>query len=186
MTFSDGTLFEPDMPAPPTAAGQKVTERDVLDALARRYSQRYGNGYRWAYAEHVKSETGFALGARLRIADAIAVDCWTSKGQEIHGHEVKVSRSDWLAELRDPEKAEAFRPYVDRWWLVVPGPVSAIVRDDLPDGWGLMVVDGIGTRTSPVTRVVRRAPRLTPVDMPRPMLAALMRATAKTAERRAA
>src|SRR3546814_12197781 len=76
---------------------------------------RYGNGYRWAYAEHVKSETGFAIHKKLRVADAIAIDCWTSKGQEIHGHEVKVSRSDWLAELRDPDKAEAFRPYVNRW-----------------------------------------------------------------------
>lgn len=38
-----------------------TTEREVLDALQRRYGVRYGNGYRWAYAEHVKSETGFAI-----------------------------------------------------------------------------------------------------------------------------
>lgn len=159
-----------------------TTERDVLDALQQRYSQRYGNGYRWAYAEHVKSETGFAYRkGELRIADAIAVDCWTSKGQEIHGHEVKVSRSDWLAELRDPDKAEAFRPYVDRWWLVVPD--VQIVKGDLPVGWGLMLatVDDLGR---PQTRIVHRAPRLEPVTMSRSMLAALMRATATTAARR--
>lgn len=161
-----------------TTDAPKVTERDVLDALRARYSERYGNGYRWAYAEHVKSETGFAIHKKLRIADAIAVDCWTSKGQEIHGHEVKVSRSDWLAELRDPEKAEAFRPYVNRWWLVVPD--LSIVRDDLPDGWGLMLATG------KATRIVRRAPLLDPLPMDRPMLAALLRATAKTAERRGA
>lgn len=164
--------FEPVTPEP-----IKATERDVLDCLARRYGERYGNGYRWAYAEHVKSATGFAMDQKLRIADALAIDCWTSKGMEIHGHEVKVSRSDWLAELRDPEKAEAFRPYVNRWWLVVPD--RAIVRDDLPAGWGLMLAHpGAGTR------VVRQAPLLDPIAIPRPMLAAMLRATAATALRR--
>ena len=157
----------------------KATERDVLDCLMRRYGQSYGNGYRWAYAEHVKSSTGFSSTQRLRIADAIAVDCWSSKGMEIHGHEVKVSRSDWLTELRDPDKAEAFRPYVDRWWLVVPD--RSIVRDDLPDGWGLMVAHPGGG-----ARVVKAAPKLSPLDLPRPMLAAILRATAVTSLRRGA
>lgn len=170
-------LFESEAEAP-----FKATERDVLDALRVRYGQRYGNGYRWAYAEHVKSETGFALNARLRIADAIAVDCWSSKGMEIHGHEVKVSRSDWLTELRDPEKAEAFRPYVNRWWLVVPD--VQIVKGDLPNGWGLMLA-GTDDLGKPYSRIVHRAPLLEPLAMPRPMLAGLLRATAKTAEKRA-
>ncbi len=152
-----------------------MTERDVLDCLKARYGIRYGNGYRWAYAEHVKSETGFAISGKLRIADAIAMDCWTSNGMEIHGHEVKVSRSDWLTELRDPEKSGAFRPYVNRWWLVVPD--LSIVRDDLPIGWGLMLA-GKGAR------IVKRAPKLDPLPMPRAMLAGLLRANGKTAETR--
>jgi len=32
------------------------------------------------------------------------MDLWPSGGLEIHGHEVKVSRSDWLRELKEPEK----------------------------------------------------------------------------------
>lgn len=168
-------IAEPEVPEPTPAP--TMTERDVLDCLRARYSQRYGNGYRWAYAEHVKSETGFAIGGRLRIADAIAMDCWTSSGMELHGHEVKVSRSDWLTELRDPDKAEAFRPCMNRWWLVVPD--LAIVRDDLPDGWGLMLA------TRGTTVIKRRAPLGDPEPMPRGMLAGLLRATAKTAERRA-
>lgn len=106
------------------------------------------------------------------------MDCWSSKGMEIHGHEVKVSRSDWLTELRDPEKAEAFRPYCNRWWLVVPD--VEIVRGDLPRGWGLMVVNAGG-----VAMVRKRAPLMDALTLPRPMLAGLLRATAKTAERRA-
>ena len=167
----------PGFERPVSAPDVRWTERRVLDALIRRYGQRYGNGYRWAYAEHVRSGPGFIDGKR--IADAIAFDCWESKGLEIHGHEVKVSRSDWLTELKSPEKAEAFRPYVDRWWLVVPD--RNIVRDDLPKGWGLMLANSDGS-----TRVVKQAPRLSPEPMPKGMSACLMRATAATAVARTA
>ncbi|MFI5426079.1 hypothetical protein [Aeromicrobium sp. UC242_57] len=37
-------------------------------------------------------------------------DRWWIKAPIFHGHEVKVSRSDWLTELRDPTKAETFPP----------------------------------------------------------------------------
>ncbi len=155
----------------------------MLDLLRRRYTKDGGNGPRYVLAEHVRNEAGFggydpALSAvngkrsTLRTIDAVAVDLWPSGGNAIHGFEVKVSRSDWLAELRDPTKAEAFMRYVDHLWLVVPD--AAIVRDDLPDGWGLLA--GVGS-----LRVRRRAPRLDPEPMPRSMQAALARAIAKTA-----
>lgn len=149
------------------------TERRVLDCLVHRYSQQHG-GYRWTYAERVRSGPGVADGKR--IADAIAVDCWESKGLEIHGHEVKVARTDWTQET--PEKAGAFRPYMNRWWVVVP-EFSYVVRDDLPEGWGLMFARGDGT-----TKVVEQAPYHDALPMPRAMMASLLRATAATAVKR--
>lgn len=161
-------ILEPPAPA-------KVTERQVLDALCARYDTRSGNGPRFAFGEHVKSGAGFDS---PRVADFMAIDLWPSSGNAIHGFEVKVSRSDWLRELADPTKAEAFRPYVDRWWLVVAD--AAIVRPgELPDGWGLMALGR-------ALYVVRRAPRLVPAPMPREMQATFARAIAKTAARRAA
>lgn len=149
------------------------TERTMLDLLARRYGQVHGNGYRYVGAEHVRNAAGFE---HQRTADYVAMDLWPSSGLLLHGHEVKVSRSDWLTELKQPEKAGAFRPYMDRWWLVAP---HGVVRDDLPDGWGLMVpvVDGL--------RVVKQAPRLESEPMPKTMLAAFLRAAVKTAQRQA-
>lgn len=167
--------------------GEKVTERDVLDALGRRYTHVVGNGERWVRAEHVRNGTGFfgyseetflssgrCVGP-LRTADFIAIDGWESKKHVIHGHEVKVSRSDWLHELKDPEKAEAFRPFCDYWWLVVSD--KSIVRDDLPEGWGLMVV------TNGVARVVKQAKRNERRPLPWPMVIGLARAIQKTAIR---
>lgn len=151
-----------------------TTEREMLDLLHQRYSINRGNGPGYAVAEHVKSQAGHDA---PRCADFIAMGLWPSQGLHLHGHEVKVSRSDWLRELAEPGKATPFMRYCDRWWLVVPD--RAIVRDDLPAAWGLLVQRG-----NRLTMAVR-APVLQPEPMPRHLLAPLLRATAATAHRRA-
>lgn len=163
----------------------KYTERDMLDLLARRYTQRsQGTNDRWVRAEHVRNGVGFhgyseATGRcndylGLRTADFIALDTYESKGLDVHGHEVKVSRSDWLHELADPTKADAWKRYCNRWWLVVPD--ASIVRaGELPTGWGLLTIRGGKLHAA------HRAPLLEPLPMPKPLWISLMRAASKTA-----
>lgn len=176
-------LFGEPAPEPP-----KWTERMMLDLLAARYDVNNGNGPRYVFAEHVRNEAGFGgydreqwlagNGRRstLRTADAMAVDLWPSTGNLVHGFEVKVSRSDWLCELRDPTKADAFRRFCDHWWLVVPD--ASIVRDDLPDGWGLLAVGRDGK-----LRQRTAAPRLDREPMTPTFTASLLRACVRTAQR---
>lgn len=172
-------------------ATEKYTERQMLDLLHTRYSQvNPGNGPRYACAEHVKNAAGFFAS---RCADFIAVDCWPTGGIELHGHEVKVSRSDWLHELKQPDKAEAFKRYMDRWWLVVPD-VKIVKPGELPDDWGLLVlgkrnISGSwpnyhAKRVELRLRAVTKAPPLNPEPVPKELIATLMRSTAKTAKRR--
>ncbi|MGH6979153.1 MAG: hypothetical protein ACRED4_07665 [Brevundimonas sp.] len=151
----------------------KWTERMVLDLLLQRYAVSGGNGPRYAFAEHVRSQVGHDA---PRTADFIAMSLWASDGMALHGHEVKVSRADWLTELRDPTKAAAFQPYMHHWWLVVSD--KSIVRDDLPDDWGLMA-----PRSDGRLAVARRAPRRDPEPLPATLTACILRATAKTAQR---
>ena len=153
----------------------RATERDVLNALHARYAKAsQGIGIRFAVAAHVRSEASFDA---RRVCDFMAQDLWLTGGLDLHGHEVKTSRSDWLRELADPSKAGTFKRYCDRWWLVVSD--KSIVRpDELPAGWGLMVLnDG-------VLRAAKGAPKLTPELLPPTFRAALLRATAKTSARR--
>ena len=185
-----GALFDIPMPSVPESLpdARKWTERDMLDARRARYSAvNPGNGPRYLIAEHVRNQAGFGAwdldqyraGGKittLRTADALVLDLWPSTGNLLHGIEVKVSRSDWLTELKDPTKAEAFRPYVDHWWLAVPD--AAIVRDDLPEGWGLLAIGKDGKLRQRV-----KAPRIARQPMPWSMTAAWMRAVAKTANR---
>ena len=151
------------------------TERQMLDLLRARYSQTNpGNGPRYAIAEHVKSSAGFDA---RRQADMIVMDLWPGNynGDRLHliGHEVKCSRADWLNELKDPEKAETFKRYMHRWYLVVAD--RSIVRDgELPEGWGLIALTSGGT-----LRAVKQAPVLNPEPVTYHLLAALLRATQK-------
>lgn len=161
---------------------EKVTERDMLDALNTRYTSiRAGmSSDRWVRAEHVQSHIGYAGwtrdGRRFRTADFMALDTYPSTAA-IHGVEVKVSRGDWLAELRDPEKAQTFKRYCHHWWLAVPD--ARIVRDDLPEGWGLLVLGAKGLRAR------KRAPLLDPEPLPLALTMTIARAAARTALRHA-
>lgn len=173
--------FEP--PVAPEPEPVKWTERAMLNLIHTRYGKvNPGNGPRYVIAEHVRNQCGFGGWwgtGPLRTADALVVDLWPSSGHLIHGFEVKVSRSDWLTELKDPAKAEAFKPYCDHWWLVVPD--VEIVRSDLPLGWGLLAVGKDGR-----LRQRKAAPKLDRQPMPFEMTAAWLRAVAKTAKRGAA
>lgn len=163
-----------------TLGASVATERDILDALLARYTavRRGTIADRWTRAEHVPRVLGYI--EKNRIADFIAADRYPGHDYgstlAFHGHEVKVSRSDWLTELRDPEKAEAFRPYMHHWWLVVPD--ASIVREgELPEGWGLMVLGPNGLRAKV------KAPRLSPLPIPHDLAINLMAAAARTAYR---
>jgi hypothetical protein len=160
------------------AAAARETERTMLDRLNVRYSKHNGNGIRYTRAEHVKVTAGWDS---RRVCDYMALDLYAGygvqRGPYLHGHEVKVSRSDWLTELKDPEKAESFARYCDFWWLVIAD--KAMVKPgELPDGWGLMVPHG------PSLRVVTSATRRAVVEpMPRDLQATFSRAVTKTTVR---
>lgn len=71
-----------------------------------------------------------------RSCDLLRVGMWASRGLGIDVHELKTSRSDWLRELDQPAKADAWWPYCNRFWVVAPAGV--VQAAELPEGWGLL------------------------------------------------
>lgn len=127
----------------------------------------------WALCFEVRDATGFK--GEGRSADAVAVNCYPSRGLEIHGVEVKAHRSDWLRELKNPQKSAAVQKYCDRWWVAVDGP--EIVKDgELPSTWGLL------ERKGNVLRQVREAPRLESKTLDRAFMASMLRNMAKSTQ----
>lgn len=103
-----------------------------------------------------------APGQSGRRADAVHIGLWHSRGAGIvEVCELKVSRADWLKELKEPKKAEAWWPYCNIFWLVVPH--EGIVRDgELPKGWGLMMPGTRGRRFKVLAKPEEREAQITP------------------------
>lgn len=110
-------------------------------------------------------------GTSAARADAIVLSLWSSRALEISGFEFKTSRGDWLAELKNPGKAERIARYCDRWCLfTAPGVVKA---GELPAGWGLWELTPGGIRRSVVPSTREAEP------VPRGFLASLLRGRAR-------
>jgi hypothetical protein len=138
------------------------TRKSVFALLAARHAAP-----EWAFLQEVRSNVGTGP---VRSADAIAMSLWPSRGLELHGFEVKVSRSDWLREKKDPAKAEKIGRYCHRWWLVVDDPEIVRLEDgELPPTWGLYA-----RRGSRLTVEVP-APTREPEPIPYTFLAAILR-----------
>ena len=118
--------------------------------------------------QEVRDATGFD---GHRTADAIAVSLYRSRGKAIWGFEMKVSRSDWLHELKQPEKAESIMRYCDHWALVVPNK-DIVKAGELPDTWGMYVAQ------KNRLKCVVPCPKLDPLPMSITMLTALIYAVA--------
>lgn len=151
-----------------------LPESTIVDMLIRRYTvvdtTRPSRPHRYALADHVPIKP---FGGH-RICDFMALDCQLD--HPLHGFEIKASRADWLAELRDPAKAESFKRHCSYWWLVVSDQ-RLVQEGELPADWGLLVVAGDRLRQ------VKPAPKLQAESMPWPMVVAFTRAVARTARR---
>lgn len=175
------TLFDAEPGALPPPS-EPVTERDMLDLLHERFGFISHNGGvpkpRYVCAEHVRARSGFDT----RTLDFVAIDTWASGKLATHGVEVKVSRSDWLRELKDPSKSAPFLKWTTHFWLAVPD-LSVARADELPEGWGLLV----RRPYCGYWRLIAKAkpPRQMVEPIPPETLASLLYAVQKTAVKRA-
>ena len=131
--------------------------KDVIYALRNKYDD---NGWSYAFLQQVSNGTGTKCN---RWCDALAVQLWESRGLEIIGFEVKVSRADWIKELKHPEKADAIAQYCHQWYLVV-GNADIVQLGELPTTWGLMVPHT--KKTLKIVKPAVRNEKPKPVDMP--------------------
>ncbi|WP_380925410.1 hypothetical protein [Sphingomonas leidyi] len=138
---------------------------EVRAALARKYALP-------EYALFYEVGDGTGAGSR-RWADAVAMSLWPSRGLELAGFEIKVARSDWLHELRQPQKSMPVQQYMDRWWVVTPPDI--VKEGELPPTWGHLIVTGSGLRQAVA------APKLDKLPTAPAFLAALLRRSAEHA-----
>lgn len=143
-----------------------VQVKNLWDILRKRYPAK-----EYALMAEVSDAAGFY---RSNSADYIAVNLWPSRGLAINGIELKCSRSDWLSELKKPNKAENIFKYCDYFWLLTADDTIAKI-EEIPLTWGWMFINGAGIK------VKKDAPKLTPIQLDKHfMVAMLKRAEDKT------
>jgi hypothetical protein len=106
---------------------KKITSKDVKAAIASLFAPPAFQTF-----FEVSNATGYGIKS---YADAVAMGVWPSTGHEIHGFEVKISRSDFLNEMKNPEKAMPIMQYCHRWSLVCPA--NMVKLDEVPATWGV-------------------------------------------------
>lgn len=74
---------------------------------------------------------------KQKRADCLAFNTVASRNFKLVGFEFKASRSDWLQEKRNHEKADLFVQQCDEWY-VVAGRRDIVKEEELPQGWGLL------------------------------------------------
>lgn len=125
----------------------------ILHALRRRHQPPV-----WVFFEELRVGTGFGWlmvgDTRIKVdsaVDAWAMGTWRSSRYARVSYEVKVSRSDWLRELRKPQKRLPALMVSNEFYFATPE--GLVQPDEVPAEAGLVWVRGNGT-----TRAVKKAP----------------------------
>lgn len=124
----------------PTVGG-RITSKQIIELLR---IHRHPPGREWVSFSEVRSHVGFAeRESNHSSMDLFAVNCYPSKKFRSVAYEVKVDRADFMRELTDPTKRQhAERLAMECWFATPPGLVRP---DEVPEGWGLVVVPPMGT-----------------------------------------
>ncbi|MET3648060.1 hypothetical protein [Phyllobacterium ifriqiyense] len=137
----------------------KVTSSMIKAAIRASYA---------APAYQTFFEVSNDTGSRIKTyADAVSIGIWPSTGHQVHGFEVKVSRTDFLNEMKNPGKSMPIFKHCHRWSLVCPQ--GMVKSDELPPNWGLLTFKDGSLRNA------KSPPLLQPEAMTPGFVAALVR-----------
>lgn len=114
-----------------TATVEKVRAADLVARLRRHYIKPgpFPGGV-------FIPECGQNGEGNSQRCDALYVGFTSTSGRLLVGHEIKVSRSDWLHELDQTDKADRWADQCHAWYVVAPAGI--VKPGELPHGWGLL------------------------------------------------
>lgn len=125
----------------------KVTTSDVQDLLRQKYGiTQHSN--EWALFFELRNGTGF--GRQERYADAFAINLYPSNGFTRRAYEIKVSRSDFLKELSQPEKRQWAMSVSNEFWFICANGIAK--KEEIPENCGLIEVTKKGDKLRTVVR----------------------------------
>ena len=120
-----------------------MNSSEVIERLNEKYPPP-----QWAFFAELRVGTGYknrkeGKNPEQRM-DAWAINCYPSKQFATIAFEVKVSRSDYLHEIANPDKRQQAIQLSNEFYFVVPS--GLVYAEEVPDECGLMVVDDKGIK----------------------------------------
>ncbi len=110
--------------------------KQIISAL-----EQLHDPHEWGFFEELRIGTGYGKDSEQRL-DAWAIHYFPSKRNVTRCYEIKVSKSDFLNEIRQPLKRRPGLRLANEFYFVAPKGMLAI--EDIPVECGLMEVDENG------------------------------------------
>jgi O-acetyl-ADP-ribose deacetylase (regulator of RNase III) len=133
----------------------------------------------WVFLTEVRTATGWGgkkgTEVSIRYIDAFAISLWPSSGFKRVVYEMKVSRADFVAELRNPAKRFQARVLAHEFWYVMPAGIFDVKDVPEMDGCGVIEVSPTGS-SKIVWRIHNHG--WVPMPMPETFVASLLRRAA--------
>lgn len=135
-----------------------MKSKDVIKALKKRHG---AVGREWAFFEELRAGTGYGtfdykkgkkkpFNPEQRL-DAWAINLWPSKNYERIAYEVKVSRADFINEIKNPDKRQQALDLSNYFYFATPKGLVSI--EEIPEECGLIEID-----KDLNTRIKKKAP----------------------------
>lgn len=151
---------------------------EVVEALRRIHVP---NGREWAFFAEIRVGTGYRSMKELSAGgtnpeqrlDAWAINLFPSKGLLRRTYEIKVSRSDFLHEIKHPEKRKTGLTLSNEFYFVTPK--GLVAPEEIPEECGLIYInpDAGGVYT------MKQAPYREVPDLPMRFVLSLARRAAE-------
>lgn len=113
-----------------------MTATEVI-AVLRKHHQPTHREHQWAFFDEQKIGTGFGFEAQQSM-DAWAIHYWPSRGNIAVAYEVKVSRSDFLRELKKPLKRKPALRLSHEFYFATPE--GLVKPGEIPPECGLIEI----------------------------------------------
>lgn len=154
---------------------------DVINGLRKRHGR---NGVQWAFFDELRAGTGYTpwrdkikgkpnLEQRM---DAWAINLYPSKGFLRICYEIKVSRSDFIHEMKHPEKRQQGLSLSNQFYFATP--VGLVRAEEIPPECGLIEIDAEGNSKIIIKALMREC-----VEPPMSLFLSLARRAAEMEER---
>ena len=140
----------------------KLTAKEVILALKKRHKDQN----EWASFEEFRIGTGYQnykIGNHLvnpeQRLDFYCINLYPSNKHLRIAYEIKVSRSDFLHEIKNPDKRKSALLFSNEYYFIVP--TNLVKSEEIPQECGLIYVsENLGTRT------IKQAPFRNSVEYP--------------------